>query len=261
MRSLVPLLVTALLAPPLYAAALNDTGQALCYDTSNAPVVCSAAVGGDAGANSRQDARYGRDAQAAAGTGADALTKVGAGAAGFDFTKIANNGGTLAASVALGTAASDWACSKDNVTNLVWEMKTTSGLRSSAYTYTWYSTQPGNGGNAGGLGTNTCGGSLSAAPYNNQCNTQNYAAAVNAAMLCGATDWRLPTQKELLGIVHLGASIPSIDVTYFPNTISSWYTTASQANSAYMLVVYFDQGVIGRGAKTDSGAVRLVRGG
>ena len=30
---------------------LNDTGQTLCYDAANAPLACSAGVGGDAGVN------------------------------------------------------------------------------------------------------------------------------------------------------------------------------------------------------------------
>ena len=257
----VTLLGTTIFVPIVYAASLNDTGQTSCYNALNAPVACSTAVGGDTAANPRQDARYGRDAQAAVGTGATSLTKTGAGAAGFDFTKIANSGETLAPVALLGGAATDWSCTKDNVTNLVWEVKTTSGLRSSAHKYTWYSTQTGNGGNPGGLGGNTCGGTLSAAPYNNQCNTQNYIAAVNLAGLCGASDWRLPTQKELLSIVHSGAANPSIDATYFPNTISSWHTTVSLPNPTYVTVVYFDFGSIQRGAKTDAGAVRLVRGG
>ena len=110
---------------------LNDTGQTLCYNAANTPVACSAAVGCDAGVNSRQDARYGRDAQAAAGP----LTKIGAGATGFDYSKIANNGSTLAANATLGAATTtDWACTKDNVTGLIWEVKTTSGLRNVSHT-------------------------------------------------------------------------------------------------------------------------------
>ena len=240
---------------------LNDTGQTLCYNAADAPVACSAAVGGDAGVNPRQDARYGRDAQAAAGS----LTKIGAGAAGFDFSKIASNGSTLGASATLGTATTDWACTKDNVTGLIWEVKTTGGLRSVSHTYTWYSTNAAtNGGNAGDLGTNTCGGTLAA--YSNQCNTQNYVAAVNAAALCGATDWRLPSRRELLTLVHAGAASPSIDGTYFPNTSATNWHWTSATYAAYPVdarVVHFLDG--GSNAINKSGdyivVVRLVRGG
>ena len=239
---------------------LNDTGQTLCYNAADAPVACSAAVGGDAGVNPRQDARYGRDAQAAAGQ----LTKIGAGAAGFDYSKIANNGSTLAASATLGTATTDWACTKDNVTGLIWEVKTTSGLRSVSHTYTWYSTNATtNGGNAGALGTNTCGGTLAA--YSNQCNTQNYVAAVNAAALCGATDWRLPSRRELLTIVHAGATNPSIDGTYFPNTSATNFHWTSATFTAYPVnawwVGFFDGYSPAGNKSSEVDVVRLVRGG
>ena len=197
------------------AAGINDTGLTLCYNAANGGVPCSAAVGGDAGVNPRQDGRYGRDAAAAAGQ----LSKIGAGSAGFDYTKIANNGSSLLANAALGTGPNDWACTKDNVTGLTWEVKAASGLRSSSHTYTWYSTDTAtNGGVAGAVGTNTCGGSLAAAPYNNQCNTQNFVLAVNAAGLCGATNWRLPTRRELMSLVNVTTST-GFDATYFPTSL------------------------------------------
>lgn len=256
--ALAPLLVGS--STP-FAAALNDTGQTQCYNAADAPVACSAAVGGDAGVNPRQDARYGRDAAAAAGQ----LTKVGAGSAGFDYSKVANNGSTLATSAVLGSAATDWACTKDNVTGLVWEVKTSGGLRSSAHTYTWYSTDAtSNGGNAGALGTNTCAGSLAAAPYNNQCNTQNFVAAVNAVGLCGASDWRLPSQRELLSIVHAGNTDPSIDTAYFLNTSNFYYwtkTTFAAVPAAAWVVDFGFGSTAAYGKSGGYNVVRLVRGG
>jgi hypothetical protein len=253
-----PALLAVFAAETVSAAGLNDTGQTLCYDAANTAVACSAAVGGDGGVNPRQDARYGRDAAA----GASQLSKIGAGAAGFDFSKIANNGSSLAASAALGSAATDWACTKDNVTGLTWEIKPPAGLRASAHTYTWYSTAATNGGNVGAVGSDTCGGTLSA--YGNQCNTQNYVAAVNAVGLCGASDWRLPSQRELLTIVRADATSPSVDITYFPNTISDWYWTSStyvfRPTDAFL--VFFSYGYSNADAKsTTSASVRLVRGG
>ena len=241
----------------LAGAANNDTGQTLCYDAANVAAPCSAAVGGDAGVNPRQDGRYGRDAAAVAGQ----LTKIGAGAAGFDYTKIANNGSVLPATSALGNAATDWACTKDNVTGFIWEVKTANGLRSSAHTYTWYSTDAAsNGGDVGSVGIDTCGGSLGA--YRNQCNTQNYAVAVNAAGgLCGATDWRLPTQRELLTLVHAGNASPAIDSTYFPNTVSNFYWSKSTyaVDSIGAWIVVYDVGYTIAGAKFLNVAARLVR--
>jgi hypothetical protein len=263
MRSFAVLLTNALLAAAINAAGLNDTGQTSCYNTANEAVVCSTVVGGDTGVNPRQDARYGRDAQAAAAT----LTKIGAGAAGFDFTKIANNGTTLAATAVIGTDATDWACTKDNVTGLIWEIKTAGGLRDRVHTYLWYSTQGAtNGANAGALGTDTCGGSLSPSPYNNQCNTQNLVAAVNATTLCGASDWRLPTQKELLSIIHAGASYPSVDAAYFPNStptfaINHWTASTYADDPTYAWTVNFFNGSSVPALKANGNNVRLVRAG
>jgi hypothetical protein len=70
------------------AAGLNDTGQSQCYDAANVAVPCTAAVGGDAGANPRQDGRYGRDPASAL---SNQLAKIGAGSAGFDYTKSATS--------------------------------------------------------------------------------------------------------------------------------------------------------------------------
>ena len=241
---------------------MNDTGQTLCYDASNTGVACSASVGGDNGVNPRQDGRYGRDAAATASR----LTKVGAGSAGFDFTKIANNGSSLPASAALGSGATDWACTKDNVTGLTWEVKTASGLRSNAHTYGWYSTDTAtNGGVAGDVGTNTCGGTLSA--YSNQCNTAHYAAAVNAVGMCGAADWYLPSMRELRSIFHVGTGgdgvTPSIDSVYFPNTARALYLsrTTYPTDTAYANAVHFAGYSTGYFKSLGSNAVRLVRRG
>lgn len=245
------------------AVGLNDTGQTLCYNASDVGVPCSAAVGGDNGVNPRQDGRYGRDAAAAAGQ----LTKIGAGSAGFDYTKIANNGSALPASASLGAGPTDWACTKDNVTGLIWEVKTTSGLRSSAHTYTWYSTDTAsNGGVAGAVGTNTCGSTLAAAPYNNQCNTQNFALAANAVGLCGAANWRLPTRRELLTIVNVGQTEPTIDTLYFPNTSvgafdfnSYWVGNTYALNFANSFLVTFKNAGSDTSPKNQLARVRLVR--
>lgn len=247
--------VFAVLPTHAQTGRLNDTGQTSCYNAADAAVACDAATAGNAGTRPHQDGRYGRDAAGGA------LTKTGAGAAGFDFTKIANNGTALAAGAVLGANPTDWACTRDNTTGLVWEVKTTSGLRSNAHTYTWYATTN-NGGDAGSLGSNTCGGTLSG--YNDQCNTANYVAAVNAAGLCGATNWRLPTTRELLGIVHNGLTTgPMVDATYLPNTQNSWYWTSDTytPNPPNAWVVHFDYGNAGAGVKSNVNFVRLVRSG
>lgn len=228
---------------------LNDTGQSLCYDSAGATVACTT-TGAD-------DGRYGRDAANTAG----ALTKTGAGTKGFDFTKIANNGTTLAAGAALGAAATDWACTQDNVTGLTWEVKTTNGLRSNAHTYTWYSTDAAsNGGNAGTANGGTC-------QTAGRCDTEKFIADVNVAALCGFTDWRMPSLRELKSLVDFSVpatgAAPAIDATYFPNTQINWFWTANNysSNLAYAWYVYLYDGYSDADFKSASYYLRLVRGG
>jgi hypothetical protein len=227
---------------------LNDTGQTACYDSAGTAVSCATVAA---------DGRYGRDAANAAGR----LTKTGAGAAGFDFTKIANDGSVLAAGVALGPSATDWACTKDNVTGLTWEVKTTSGLRSNANTYTWYSTDTtANGGNAGTANGGTCTGS--------NCDTESFVNAARTAALCSYTDWRMPSPRELQSLVDFSVlatgAAPTIDANYFPNTQASQFWTANNlaSNPANAWHVDFQNGFYNSyNDKPKKLYVRLVRGG
>jgi hypothetical protein len=245
----------ALASGAVFAGGLNDTGQINCYNGTGAVEPC---------ANAGQDGRFGRDAA----SGAGALPKTGAGAGGFDFTKIGNDGSVLLASAALGPNPTDWACTRDNVTGLIWEVKTNTNtdLRYKGHAYTWYSTAANNGGDPGGLGNDSCNGTLAA--YSNQCNTTNYILAVNAATLCGHSDWRLPKVRELQSIKDFGAADPAIDTSYFPNTQSYFYWSvdiyALLPNNAWM--ISFSGGQSGNtsdtaGAKTAGVYVRLVRDG
>ncbi|MDG4549543.1 MAG: DUF1566 domain-containing protein [Candidatus Contendobacter sp.] len=228
------------------AAGLNDTGITQCANLTQNGQTCP-----QAGFPS-QDAETGRDAQ-------PGLQKAGGGSAGFDFTKLDSNGNPLDAS------APSWDCVRDNVTGLIWEIKTDdNGLRDKDWTYTWYNPDPNtNGGSAGFTGGATCGGFLG-----NQCNTQAYAAAVNALnpKLCGFGDWRMPTREELRSIVDYSRFNPAIDTTatgYFPRTVAWRYWSASPyaliAIGAW--VVYFDIGYDRDYGKSGVVAVRLVRGG
>ena len=244
------------------AASLNDTGQTQCYNATHQAVACGAAVGGDVGILPRQDARYGRDAQAAPGA-TPQLSKTGAGAAGLDYTKISNSGTALAATANLGSAPTDWACTKDNVTGLTWEVKTLSGPRTATHTYTWYSTSgTTNGGSPGSPGTAaTCSSTLA------QCNAQAFLAAANTSPgLCGATNWRIPTRKELLSIDHAGAAAPPmVDGNYFPNTspIVTWIWTASTHAGIITdawYVDFSDGNSYASPKSTDGYGIRLVSG-
>jgi hypothetical protein len=228
----------AVLFPLTLAAAptgrLNDTGQTSCYKADNTVGDC-AVYAADGGERPRQDGRFGRDRAG--------MAKTGGGAAGFDFTKICWNGdaegsGTCAdalvantTATASGTPATDWACTKDNHTNLIWSLQTVSSI-------TWT--------NATATGDGS--------PIK----------AHNDASRCGFSDgWRVPSRRELLSIVHNGASNPAIDTSYFPSTASNWYWTSDiyAPDSAVAWNVFFDGGGTYGDHKASTGRVRLVRSG
>jgi hypothetical protein len=235
MRAILLLLLTALASQGFAQGAptrpLNDTGTTQCFDAATSGLAeCTAANTGDGSTHPRQDARFGRDAQAGAG----ALTKTGSGEAGFDFTKICNSGeaagtGDCPADPALGVDDNDWACTRDNVTGLIWEVKTPANAD---------------------------------ATFNLANASAVHAAAVNTAQLCGFNDWRVPTRRKLLSIVHHGTSSPAIDTTFFPNTrtLSYWSSDISATNSSEAWRVSFDLGNSDPTITNDNLRVRLVSG-
>lgn len=250
-------LAAALALPVLcaQAAGVNDTGTVLCGDASSNSVDCSSS---DPSGYPRQDGRFGRAAMDAAGV----LYKIGASSSlGFDFTKIANNG--TETTFGLGDASILWACTRDNVTGLTWEVKSNqpSHLRRSDYTYTWYDTDTSRNGNgSGSVGTDTCNGTLSSS----QCNTAAYIAAVNAAQLCGYSDWRLPRRDELFSISDSSKQTDlgqiTIDGTYFPYTGDQYWTSTPAASSDSAWTLNFGDGFDYIQTKASAYYVRLVRG-
>ena len=88
---------------------------------------------------------------------------------------------------------------------------------------------------------------------------------VNAAGWCGAKDWRMPTRKELDGLVDLGIPYPGpiIDTAYFPDAKADWHWSGSPnaVNSDYAWNVDFYYGFSYDYYRGNAGAVRLVRGG
>lgn len=132
------------------------------------------------------------------------------------FSKVANDGSALAVGSALGTGATDWACTKDNNTGLVWEAKPSADSSTGkTHTYSWYN--PSNKKNGGFKGY----ANLGKCPEGLSCDTDNHVKAVNASKLCGYDDWRLPTLKELMNIVDPSfisfvTFSGALDSTYFP---------------------------------------------
>ena len=184
-----------------------------------------------------QDCDFGRDAEALAGT----LDKVGAGHGGFDFTKLDAEGNELSAN------APAWSCVRDNNTGLVWEVKTDDGgIHDKDNTYRW------GGESALGSGYGT---------YYTDWNV--LVNGTNGEALCGLTDWRVPTVKELKGLQSMDRISPSVDTDYFPNTPPSfhWTSTPSAYSPDRAWYVYFFWSNADDGNRTDYLSVRLVSSG
>jgi hypothetical protein len=92
--------------------------------------------------------------------------------------------------------------------------------------------------------------------------SQNVCGSLN---LGGYSDWRLPAKKELISIVDYAIPYPgpTINLTYFPNTISSDYwsstTGASYPDSAWGVGFYV--GFVSYIYNYNYYYVRCVRGG
>jgi len=164
----------------------------------------------------------------------------------FDFTKLDANGNKLS------DDATQWYGVLDNITGLMWEVKTDDGGLQDKYNrYTWYDSNTAtNGGDAGenGSGAVDC--------------TQEYVEAVNAENYLGHSDWRMPSIEELRSIVDYTRYEPAIDTDYFPRTMIDnyyWSATANASYSGLAWVIYFGNGDDDGYYKDYGRCVRLVR--
>jgi hypothetical protein len=215
----------------------NDTGitASQCYQAgSDTLVACNSA--GAIALNNAQDGMAGRDVNTATNGGTDGLL-------GFSFSAV--TGG----------------CVQDNVTGLMWEVKTADGgLRDKNKTYTNYdsttSAQKWN----GSTYVNPTQSDIDAAT-----NSVGFVTAVNATNLCGHSDWRLPTADELQSIVDYGVAYPgpTIDATWFPQTQGNifWSASPDVGYSDYAWFVSFSDGYVYYDNRDVSYYVRLVRAG
>ncbi|MBW2623427.1 MAG: DUF1566 domain-containing protein [Deltaproteobacteria bacterium] len=203
------------------AGPLPDTGQTKCYDDLGNEIACPNPLERFHG----QDANYTINPPT--------------------YTKLDAQGNGLIDS------SSSWVMVRDNVTGLIWEVKTNDGsIHDALNTYTWYNSDPQtNAGEAGTPGEGT--------------DTEDFIQALNDSYFGGFSDWRIPTLKELTAVVNYQQYNPSISAVYFPNTKTSnyWSATTYADNVNYAYYVMFNFGSDSFYSKSSSYHVRAVRGG
>jgi len=161
----------------------------------------------------------------------------------------------------LGDETNNWNCVLDRTSGLVWEVKTTDyGLQDRKNYYSWYDPKQASiGGDPGKKDNGKCRGGI-------DCDTHAYVQAINRAKLCGYSDWRLPTKRELMSLVQFSADPNNrgmINKKYFPNGAVDWYWTSETDvdNSGYAWYVLFYNGRSMKADKSQAKRIRLVRGG
>ncbi len=187
-----------------------------------------------------------------------------------NYIKIANDGSELSDSAKLGSNPKDWACTKENKTGLIWEVKTIDGgLRDASKTYTNFTADYPECNWAGCAKDNP-------GKYGDTTNTNGYVEAVNRQKLCSASNWQIPTREELDGLKYCSdgkynadgsctnyrtINVPLINLIYFPNTQNDTFWSSSPNANYSSNAWYFDfgNGYSSNYAKSNFSHVRLVR--
>lgn len=159
-------------------------------------------------------------------------------------------------------------CVRDNATGLIWQGQTPAGtgLRANDQDKTNFDSTSGlqryDASVAGSYRAATT------SEINALSNSVGFKNSVNASNLCGFSNWRIPSQSELLGLVTLSET-PKIDNEWFPNTPAvAWYWSSTPFSSAgsdwgaYGVIIATGAGSFGGRngvAGTGDNIVRLVR--
>jgi len=165
----------------LNAWELPETGQSRCYNEET-EILCP----GPGTPFFGQDAQY--------RTGRRSFTKLDAGGSDLPDT------------------AASWAMVRDNVTGLVWEVKTDDNTIHDVDN-----------------------------EYPDPEDRITFISALNTAAFGGFTDWRLPSQKELSYLLDRGRSDPSVDMCYFPLVFLYYYSSDADLSGSDDLEAYYVQ--------------------
>ncbi len=147
------------------------------------------------------------------------------------YTKLGMNGAELPDNAAFVDDGGPWVMIRDNVTGLIWEIKTKVNQND---TYNWQDAQ------------------------------DVFITGLNESNFGGFSDWRMADVKELYSLIdrfdYLGRFI---DKKWFPNTemTSYWSSTPNVYKNNCVWVVDFSDSCDNPKNKTDSNHIRAVRGG
>ena len=150
-------------------------------------------------------------------------------------------------------------CVKDKVTGLVWEIKSAdNAARDYQKTFTHFDNLS--------LPQKSDGSKPSQAEIDAPDNATAYIRQVNSMKLCGITDWRLPTVRELHSIVNYGSKDIAIDTKIFshpPNQNDEYWTSSSFLDTdgiQQAFNVNFYAGYVNTKYRDEKIYIRLVRG-
>ena len=197
---------------PLSGSRVPDTGQITCADNDGETIECPAAGSSFSG----QDACY------------QFINSP-------SYTKLDASGNELP------ETAVSWVMVKDNVTGLIWEVKTDDGtVHDKDNVYPWKAT------------------------IENANNVDVFISEMNQENFGGNSDWRLPTVTELTNIADYEHSRISVDIKYFPKTKPLAYWTSTpyvySNGSSDVWNVDFSKGNGFHNIELSSFCARAVRG-
>ncbi|QTA82764.1 LVIVD repeat-containing protein, DUF1566 [Desulfonema limicola] len=205
-KTLLILLALSICLLPLFALGfpIPDTGQTKCYDNEK-EIPCP----------NEGEPFYGQDANYTINP--------------MSYTKLDASGNDLP------DDATDWVMVRDNVTGLIWEVKTDDdSIHDKDNQYTWQESNN---------------------VFVTKLNTDNFGEN---------SDWRLPSREELRTIIdyNIPSPGPTINKKYFPNTISSsyWSSSINADDEEEAWSIFYRYGDGSSSGKSNTRYARAVRG-